>query len=400
MSYIIFNNLVDMTTTGTPNSGYIVAYDLDGVLKQKDIYGTVSPIGGSGGSGITSVVTDNASGIEVLVGLTNSTVNTSYNTLLDPSLAMISGVGGIPSGTTAGSLYGKNMVELFDDLLFPTVNPTYTIPTITVSSTITGIREIGLTISPVVTLTGVENDASIFTQLVIRKNINSIGNVNIATVSSTASMTVTTTTSIASQFGYSDPNNPNLSFSITATESGFSMPAPVSGGSSTVVYSGTGDYNAGLPKNTNKGTTHTATPAIRLTTSPQAASTGFASSNQTITGYYPYFYGKTSIQQTASQIKAIIESGGGTKVVNDASGGLSMAFNASSEWPWFATYNVYSTKTTWYENALNNGNIGGVTDLFASPTSLTVTSPNGYWVVIYKIYPANKVTTLGTATIS
>jgi hypothetical protein len=78
-----------------------------------------------------------------------------------------------------------------------------------------------------------------------------------------------------------------------------------------------------------------------------------------------------------------------------------MAFNATGEWPWFAVYSVYPTKSTWYETALNNGNIGLVsTDLFAAPTTLSVISSDGYWTVTFKIYPANKVTTLGTATIA
>ena len=122
----------------------------------------------------------------------------------------------------------------------------------------------------------------------------------------------------------------------------------------------------------------------------------------TITGYYPYFYGKTSTQQTAADIVTIIQSGTGyTKVVNAGSGSLSMAFGASGEWPWFATYQVYNNKITWYETALNNGDIGLVpTDLFAAPTTLSVISFDGYWTVTFKIYPANKVTTIGTATIA
>ena len=399
MSYIIFNNLVDLTGAATPSSGYTVAYDLDGVIKQKDTLGNVTPIGGGGGGGSFSVITSDNSGINVTVGVTNSLVDTIYNTALDSSLSMPTTVGGISAGTTVASLSGKNFVQLFDDLLFPTVNPTYTIPTITIISSITGIREIGLTISPTITLTGVENDSGPFSQLVIRRNENSLGNVSIFTASSTASMAVVAVSNIASQFGYSDPNNPNFSYVIVTSET-YSVPPPVSGDSSTVVYSGLGNYSIGIAKRNNKGVTHSAVPAVRTTTSPQASSTNFASSTQTIIGYYPYFYGKSATQQNAAQIKTIIESGSATKIVNTGAGSLSMSFNAVGEWPWFAIFDSYTTKATWYENALNNGNIGGVTDLFASPTTLSITSPDGYWIVNYKIYPANKVTTLSTATIS
>jgi hypothetical protein len=215
-------------------------------------------------------------------------------------------------------------------------------------------------------------------------------------------MTISTVTSIPPQFGYTDPNNPNYSYAISVIDSGLVVPAPASGGSSTVVYSSLGNYTAGLAKKNNKGVTHSATPVIRSTSAPQAADSNFASGNQTITGYYPYFYGKTSTQQTAADIVTILQSGTGfTKVVNAGSGSLSMTFGASGEWPWFAVYSVYPTKSTWYETALNNGNIGLVpTDLFAAPTTLSVISSDGYWTVTFKIYPANKVTTIGTATIA
>lgn len=398
MSYLIFNNLIDLTGAATPSSGYTVAYDLDGIIKQKDVFGNVTPIAGSGG-GSFDVITSNNSGLNITLGITNSLVDTLYNTSLDSTLSMPTSVGGISAGTTVASLSSKNFVQLFDDLLFPTVSPTYTIPTITIVSSVTGIVEIGLTVSPTITLTGVENDAGPFSQLVIRRNENSIGNVSIATVSSTASMLVVSVANIAAQFGYTDPNNPNLSYQISTSET-FPIPSPLSGGSSTVVYSGLGNYDIGIAKRNNKGVTHSALPALRTTTSPQSPGSNFASSNQIITGYYPYFYGKSATQQNATQIKSIIESGSSTKVVNNAAGSLIMAFNAVGEWPWFAIFDSFSTKTTWYENALNNGNIGGVTDLFASPTTLSITSPDGYWIVNYKIYPANKVTTISTATIS
>ena len=44
-----------------------------------------------------------------------------YNTSLDPSLAMPTSVGGILAGTTVADLYGKTFIQLFDNLLFPTV---------------------------------------------------------------------------------------------------------------------------------------------------------------------------------------------------------------------------------------------------------------------------------------
>lgn len=393
-------------TSGT--SGISGSSGTSGVNGSSGTSGASGISGSSGTSGTSGldgspagVITNSNSGIDISYGSTNSTIDTIYNTALDPALSMPTTVGGISSGTTAGSLYGKNFVQLFDDLLFPTVDPTYTIPTISLSSTVTGIREVGETVSPSLSITGTENDASYFSRLQISKSVNGGASSALTTISATSSMTITSASSIASQFGYADPNNPNYSYSISYADTGLVIPAPASGGSSAVLYSGLGDYSAGLAKKNNKGVTHSASAAVRLTTNPQAASTNFSSNTQTITGYYPYFYGKTSTQKTASDIVSIIQSGSGfTKVVNSGSGSLSMAFNATGEWPWFAIYSVYPTKTTWYENALNNGSIGGATDLFASPTTLSVVSVDGYWTVTFKIYPANKVTTLGTATIA
>ena len=326
-----------------------------------------------------------------------SDLQTVYNTQLDPSLTVPTAVGGISSGTTAGSLYGRNLVQLFDDLLFPTVLPTYTIPTITLTSTVTGIYEIGSSISPSLTTVGTKNDAGAFSFLSISRSPNGSGTSPIGTSSSP---TIASTTNIPDQFGYSNPNNPNYTYTFTQGDS-LTGPAPSSGNNSTLVYSATGNYSAGSAKKNNKGVFDTRTALVRSASAPQALSNNFSSSNVTLTGYYPYYYGKASTQTTASDIVTIIQSGSGfTKVVNSGSGSLSMAFNASSEWPWFAIYSGYSTKTVWYENALNNGSIGGATDLFASPTTLSIISPDGYWVVTYKVYPSNKVTTLGTAAIS
>ena len=51
MSQLIFNTLVDLQNiVGTPSTGYTVAYDLDGVIKQKSSAGVITPIGGGGGS--------------------------------------------------------------------------------------------------------------------------------------------------------------------------------------------------------------------------------------------------------------------------------------------------------------------------------------------------------------
>lgn len=83
MSYVIFNNLVDMSVAATPSSnGYTVAYDLDGTLKQKNQFGVVSPISSGGGilatpslSGVLSV--GNTTGLSNLVISASSSIRSS-----------------------------------------------------------------------------------------------------------------------------------------------------------------------------------------------------------------------------------------------------------------------------------------------------------------------------------
>jgi hypothetical protein len=61
MASIIFGTTLDMLTVATPSSGaYTVAYDLDGILKQKDEFGIITPIGGgpTGGIGSTPSLSD------------------------------------------------------------------------------------------------------------------------------------------------------------------------------------------------------------------------------------------------------------------------------------------------------------------------------------------------------
>ena len=57
MSVVIFNNLTDMITAATPSAGgYTVAYDLDGVIKQKDSNGIVTPIAADSSQNLIQVL--------------------------------------------------------------------------------------------------------------------------------------------------------------------------------------------------------------------------------------------------------------------------------------------------------------------------------------------------------
>jgi len=77
----------------------------------------------------------------------------NYDTSLDPSLAVPTTIGGITAGTTVYQLYGLTYTQLFDDLLFPTINPTFVAPSATFADNIASLIEIGSAISGTFTTT-------------------------------------------------------------------------------------------------------------------------------------------------------------------------------------------------------------------------------------------------------
>jgi hypothetical protein len=80
--------------------------------------------------------------------------------------------------------------------------------------------------------------------------------------------------------------------------------------------------------------------------------------------------------------------------VQPSTGTITVNFGANDEYLWFATPALSTTKTKWFVTALNNGDIGSVTDLFNAPTTISVDSPVALWAgVPYKFYISNYPTT-------
>lgn len=68
----------------------------------------------------------------------------SYESSLDSTVATVEKLGGIDAGTTVAQLTGKSYDEIFDTLIFPTVNPTFTAPSASISlKSYQNIQEIG-----------------------------------------------------------------------------------------------------------------------------------------------------------------------------------------------------------------------------------------------------------------
>ena len=301
--------------------------------------------------------------------LDNDELSTIYNTLIDDTIESIP-VGGAAS-TPASVWKTRTLVEVLDEILFPDVDPTYTIPTISASFSQGGTREIGSTINQNITTTGVKNDAGEYTRLEIRRGTTVIDDVNDPTGS--------TTTAIPDQFGFPSPNNPNLSYSLSTTDT-FVV---VAGATS---WNTRGNYDAGLAKNNNKGVPDARTPLVRNVNAPQAAANNFSSNTATVTGIFPYFWGVSTTEPSAADIVTAIESGNANRVLVSANGTVTVDFNADSEYVWLAHWQGFTTKTRWFVSELNQGDIGP-NNFILSPVVDDVDSPDGFWTAIpFEIY--------------
>lgn len=320
-------------------------------------------------------------------------LSTIYNTLVPDDVTSVQVGGAEP--TLASIWKTKTLVEVLDLILFPLQLPTYANPTIGFGTIPSGIQEIGKSITVPITPTATKNTAGAFTQFRIFKKINT--GVWSQLGSNVTAITTSAGPVLPDQFGFADQNNPNYTYSATTAYSDtYNMPTPSSGTSSTVQYKVDGNYSAGVPNKDSRGNSDTRTPQIRNSPQPgpQAASTGFESSVQTITGMYPYFWGSSTTAVSAAQVAAAIQSGTANKVLASADGTLSINFNVDSKYIWFAHYDLYPLKRSWNTSLVSTPAAIGTnldpTSIWNPPTTQNVTSPNAYWSnVPFKIYTGN-----------
>jgi len=332
------------------------------------------------GSGDISITTSGVLTVSPNVGLaiSNDNLSTIYNTTMSDTVQSTA-VGGAVAAA-ASEWKTKTIVQVLDAILFPDVLPTYTVPTITLTGTQSGTKEVGESITQALTLVGNKNDAGAFTNLSLSVTNTAFGGgVNSSAVGSTTTPTTLTITAVPDQFGYLNPNTPNTSYTYTNSPT-------VTVISGTMSWSGTGNYNAGLAKKNNKGVNDTRTAAVRTATAPQASSTGFASGSVTVTGIYPYYWGVSSTQPTTATIAAAISAGTANRQLSDSTGTVSITFNATGQYVWFAHAGIYTAKTKWYNTDLNNGDIGAGNFILA-PENQNMSAQNGRWTNIsFKVY--------------
>lgn len=77
-----------------------------------------------------------------------------------------------------------------------------------------------------------------------------------------------------------------------------------------------------------------------------------------------------------------------------STGSIDVTFAASAEYIWFAVPATSTSKTSWYVDTLNNGDIGEASDLFGIEQVISIDSPSSLWSgQNYKIYVSNFATT-------
>lgn len=259
-------------------------------------------------------------------------------------------VGGITAGTV---LTGKTSNELLEEILVPTLFPTFTTPDNGISGAAPTTQEVGAT-SPDFTVTATFDRGTIDPAYGTSGFRSGLPNTYTFTGSQLPASTSTTSLSV---------DNDVTAHTITL---------------GTNNWAATVSYDAGEQPLDSEGGNYD---------SPLGASTTGSKATE-ITGLYPYFYG-TSVGAPVVGDALIA---GGTKLVSNAGSSLTINYGGaiSGEYVWFAAP-TGSKYLTWIEpsNVSNNGSISdsNAGDLFDFDSNTTLNSPSAFWSSIgYDVY--------------
>lgn len=323
-------------------------------------------------------------------------LKTVYNTLIDDLTQSVE-VGGA-GATGAASLKSQSLVGVLDKILFPDLLPTYS--EISVSSTASyssansnNIIEVGSVINQSVSWNVVKNDLGGVGAFRVRRTApaqdpllafdEDVFTVDLSpsvftpsTPSNVAQGVVTSVTDdVPAQFGFDSPNNPNFVYVGTYTDNYVVRKGDTS-------WSIKPTTTAFQKKYTNKHVEDS-----RSFSGSPLLGNSVAYPSATITGVYPYFYGKSSVLPIQSFIEQNINSNQANLTASLASlGTITITFNAEGEYVWLAVHSSYPLKTTWYNNDFNRGNIGEGNFILA-PVEYVFSSASGKWSTeTYNVY--------------
>lgn len=351
-----------------------------GATGPSGLIGLTGPSGATGAEGPTG-----ATGIEGATGPSGATGAIGATGVNGGDSLFNSGATGFVYNVSVGGATGaqvsewetKTVNQVLDAILFPTLQPEYIVPTITLTGPDVGpdlgCVEVAGPITKQFSVSAIKNDAGDFTSLELTRNNTTITN----------SFNTSNATDMPDSFGISgNNNNPNKEYTLSYNDTGS---APVG----TITWEAKAAYGNGGFKQTNKGDTDTRTRAVRTTSAAQAFSSDFKSAQFTAKGVYPVFYGTSASPINASGVVAALDSA--SKIIVDPEQTITVNFNASvtgdGKYLWLAVHKNYTQKTVWYNTPVNNGSIGDG-QLFNSPATQTVASVTGSnWTnQDYKIY--------------
>ena len=348
----------DVVLGGTITGATTIAINSGGTLTIVD--NRTSKIGIQYAANYNSGFTDNSLITKKYVddNIINTTGATIYN-LGSPAAITL---GGIVSGTT---LTGKTTNQILEELLVPTLNPTLIAPSSTIALNPSGTFEVGCNISTLCVTTA-------FNQGCICPQYSAICDKR----SGDANHYCFTGAQVANDYACT-------STSLIEYATNYIISAGTATWGSCVFY------DAGVQPKNSKGGNYS-TPLSSNNTGAQTA---------TLTGIYPYFYGKCTCPGSAGANRPTATSSmvsSGTKIVASSSSSISINFNSGSDdYLWFAYPASNTDKTCWCITALNNGSIGGgispACNLFPSSNIISVTTT--CWSgQSYKVYISNKQT--------
>ena len=295
-------------------------------------------------------------------------LKTIYNTTISSGNSQAIG---LLTSKSAAYWKTKNIVEVLNEILFPTTRPTYTPTTISLSHTLTlPYYEIGTSQTNNLTLTANKNDAGAYTNLSILREAQVLESVD-------------------------DPTLTGNSYSISYSDSILVDPG-------TTTWTGNGDYLSGIVKNNSDNTPDTRTPQVRNPNAPQRFENDFDSNDVSINGIYPYYYGYSNDKPTLLSIATLVseytqDSASIKKVLRPLSNSEQVSFGATTfQYLWIAHTGVskrnYITSTQPIATKIGTGLIDA---LF--PTKETQNFTTSAWINIefnvyisgYKTLPVN-----------
>jgi len=357
----------------TPNPIVVDTTDIEWSVFALPTAGVNSIQNVGSGVGILSGITDSIADLRSLVAGSGVDIYLSPNedgiiieasgsTLYSGSSPAAIDLGGIDIGYV---LTGKTVSQIIEDLLVPTLYPTLTAPLNTFSKTVPSgtIFEVGSS-----------------------QNITFSATFSRGSISPQYSPT-------ASPFRSGLPNRYNYTgtgLTSTVTSTSLTNGQSIVGHIITLgsnAWTSSVRYSVGVQPYDSKGGVFS-TPLASGTTGAQTV---------TLTGIYPYFYGKVASGGSGpgvnrpSATNSLVT--GGTKVVSTSTGTITVNFNSTSDdYIWFAIPSSSTSKTKWYVDALNNGTIGGIVsaggNLFPNLDTVSVTTV--LWAgVNYKVYISN-----------